>query len=189
MSGAHHRALAMKRICYRIGTGACQTGWVDTVTCTDPNIYDAAIGGAVVVGALEVACGDCPATVTLAGGGAGGTYTDPTPDLTNAELRAAPIAITGGLTSAELRAAPVPVTTAVTVRTAALQSGVVTAGTVTAGAYEVGFSNDGTTNATVAGGALAPGRSVSFVTHGNDTLAAITYTANATSALSIVTIR
>jgi hypothetical protein len=80
-------------------------------------------------------------------------------------------------------------TPAPVVRTPLLQSGVITAGTVAAGAYEVGFSNDGTTNATVAGGALAPGRSVSFVTHGNDTLAAIAYTASATSALTIVSVR
>jgi hypothetical protein len=188
----------MKKICYRVGTGSCQTGWLDTVNFLDPNIYTLAVGGVVVAGAVEVACGDCPAEVTLAanspGIGGGGSYTDPTPDLTDAELRAAPIAVTGtiatgGLTDAQLRATPLSVASTGVVRTALLQSGVVTAGTVAAGAYEVGFSNDGTTNATVAGGALAPGRSVSFVTHGNDTLAAIAYTASATSALTIASVR
>jgi hypothetical protein len=221
----------VKKICYRIGTGPCQTGWVDTANCTDPNIYSLAIGGVAVAGAIESPCGDCPATstdgefvvraytATAAGPGYAignslemrqaydmsvappapigtpvwtnlttGLVVTPAPVM--ATLSAGSAASGGtGLTDTQLRATPVPVSTAVTVRTAAMQSGVVAAGSVAAGAYEVGFKNDGTTNATVAGGTLVPGATVSFVTHGNDTFAAIAYTASATSALTIVTVR
>lgn len=160
----------MKSICYRIGTAPCATGWVNTVNCTDPNIYSLAIGGVPVVGAIEVACGDCPEVVTLAGG-AGGGYTDPTPDLTDAELRAAPVVVT---TAAVIRAADLTTST--------------TTGTVAAGATSVGFSNEGAVAATVAGGQLLAGRTVSFDTNGADTLAAIPYTATGTT-LVIATVR
>jgi hypothetical protein len=137
-----------------------------------------------------------PVPVTISGAVAGltdaqlrATAVPVSGPLTDAQMRATAVPVSGPLTDAQLRATALPVSTAGVVRTPLLQSGVVTAGTVAAGAYEVGFSNDGTTNATVAGGALAPGRSVSFVTHGNDTFAAIAYTASATSALTIVSVR
>lgn len=91
---------------------------------------------------------------------------------------------TNGLTDAQLRAAPVPVTisgaAATVVRTPALLS-TTTTGTVAAGATSVGFSNEGTVAATVAGGSLPAGRTVSFIAPDGDTLAAIAYIATGTT--------
>ena len=89
-----------------------------------------------------------------------------------------------GLTDTQLRAAPVPVTisgaAAAVVRTPTILS-TTTTGTVAAGATSVGFSNEGTVAATVAGGALPAGRTVSFIAPDGDTLAAIAYTATGTT--------
>ena len=59
------------------------------------------------------------------------------------------------------------------------------AGTVATGALSVSFANIGTTSATVAGGTLPAGYSVTFDAPKGDTLAAISYTASVTAGLLI----
>lgn len=136
----------------------------------------------LVAGSYEVV--PAPEVVLMAGGsvssGGGGT----TNGLTDAQLRAAPVPVLGPLTDTQLRAAPVPVTIAgaapAIVRTPTILS-TTTTGTVAAGATSVGFSNEGTVAATVAGGTLPAGRTVSFIAPDGDTLAAIAYTATGTT--------
>jgi hypothetical protein len=86
---------------------------------------------------------------------------------------------------------PLPVSLASgggTARTAALSALTTSAGSVAAGAKSATFINKGTTDATVAGGPLSPGASVTFAVDGADTLAAIAYTASATAILQIATV-
>jgi hypothetical protein len=59
------------------------------------------------------------------------------------------------------------------------------AGTVAAGAVQVSILNTGTTAATVAGGQLLPGASITWSPPKGETLAAIEYTATATATLAI----
>jgi hypothetical protein len=59
------------------------------------------------------------------------------------------------------------------------------AGTVAAGAVQVSILNTGTTAATVAGGQLLPGASITWSPPKGETLAAINYTASATATLAI----
>lgn len=83
-----------------------------------------------------------------------------------------------------------PVSQASTARTAALLvvSGVAST-TVPAGARSVTFFNQGPTAATVAGGVLDPGESMTFDAGGqNDTLGAIAYVTIATGVLKIATV-
>ena len=69
-------------------------------------------------------------------------------------------------------------------RTPTLQN-VTAAGTVAAGAVMVSILNTGTTAATVAGGQLLPGASITWSPPKGETLAAIGYTATATATLAI----
>jgi hypothetical protein len=73
---------------------------------------------------------------------------------------------------------------AATTRTPAVTNATA-AGTVAAGAVQVSILNTGTTAATVAGGQLLPGASITWAPPKGETLAAINYTATATSPLTI----
>ncbi len=76
----------------------------------------------------------------------------------------------------------VPVSVAAVQRTSALTSST-GSGSTTAGLYAVSFNNIGNAAATVAGGSLPAGQSLTFQGAMNDTLAAITYNATGTTLL------
>lgn len=54
--------LYRRDICYRLNGAPCARGWISTADCGYPRtVYD--LAGAVVAGAEEVPCGDCPEEV------------------------------------------------------------------------------------------------------------------------------
>jgi hypothetical protein len=92
---------------------------------------------------------------------------------------AASLAVTLASDQPAITVAHAPVTRTPTVTNATA------AGTVAAGAVQVSILNTGTTAATVAGGQLLPGASITWSPPKGETLAAINYTASATATLAI----
>lgn len=94
---------------------------------------------------------------TRDGGGGGGS----SGGLTNDELRATPIAVTGPLTNTQLRNQSVSVTLSTITLTPSLTL-VSESGSISSGAQSISFSNYGPGDVTVAGGTLPATRGVSF---------------------------
>jgi len=112
--------------------------------------------------------------------------------LTDAELRANPIAVSGTvtantglsqpLTDTQLRATPIAITKTPTARTPTLTS-TTTSGTIASGCVSVSVANIGNNNGTLLGQTIAPGVSIDFVAPWADTIGAITYNATGTTFL------
>jgi len=115
-----------------------------------------------------------------AGGGGGGGVPNPLPvtgPLTDDELRAAPLDV--NMTADD----PIPVTLPAKTSLTAAVTASTTTGNTTAGARMVSFQNTGTANATVAGGTLPPGQTLTFEAPSDATIGAISYVATGTTLL------
>ena len=112
--------------------------------------------------------------------------------LTDAELRATPIAVSGTvtantglsqpLTDTQLRATPIAITKISTTRTPTL-SIVSTSGTIASGCVSVSVANTGASNGVLLEETIAPGVVIDFVAPWADTIGAITYNATGTTFL------
>lgn len=101
-----------------------------------------------------------------------------------------PWPVTGPLTDAQLRSSAVPVTISTTPETLAASLATATAaGTVAAGAKMVSVKNTGAAAATVAGGSLPAGETVTWVAPDGAVLGAVAYTGSASAALLIAVLR
>jgi len=111
--------------------------------------------------------------------------------LTDAELRATPIAVSGTvtantglapLTDTQLRATPIAITKTSTTRTPTLTS-TTTSGTIASGCVSVSVANTGAGNGVLLGQTIAPRVVLDFVAPWGDTIGAITYDATGTTFL------
>ena len=112
--------------------------------------------------------------------------------LTDAELRATPIAVSGTvtantglsqpLTDTQLRATPIAITKNATTRTPTLTS-TTTTGPIAAGCVSVSIANIGAGNGVLLGQTIVPGVVIDFVAPWGDTIGAIAYDATDTSFL------
>lgn len=123
----------------------------------------------------------------------GGGGSDPgggsTVGLTNEELRAAAVPVSGPATNAQIRATPIAISISTVTLTPSLE--LITsagAGTVASGAQSVSFSNYGPGDVTVAGGTLPATRGVNF-DGGIHRLGSISYSVPSGTSLQIAQVR
>ena len=90
--------------------------------------------------------------------------------------------VEGALTDAELRATPIAITKNSTTRTPTLTS-TTTTGTIAAGCVSVSVANIGSGNGILLGQTIVPGVVIDFVAPWGDTIGAISYNATGTTFL------